>query len=157
MRELPVETVQDYPRPPRLEQVPQRLLVRLGGAVVADTTRGLRVLETHHAPTYYIPREDVAARLTPVAGGSFCEWKGRARYFDVTSGGTSARRAAWSYDAPSPAFADIAGTLAFYAGRMEACFVGDARVIPQPGDFYGGWVTSNLRGRIKGAPGTEGW
>ncbi|SHI43077.1 DUF427 domain-containing protein [Wenxinia saemankumensis] len=157
MSDLPPETVQDYPRPPRLEPVPQRLLVRLGGAVAAETVRGVRVLETHHAPTYYFPPEDVAARLSPAAGASFCEWKGRARYVDVIARDVTARRAGWCYDAPTPAFAGLAGYFAFYAARMEACFVGEERVIPQPGDFYGGWVTSNLRGRIKGARGTEGW
>ena len=157
MTDLALETVQDYPRPPRLERVPHRLRVRLGGACVAETTRGLRVLETHHAPTYYIPPDDVMASLSPVPGGSFCEWKGRARYVDVTAGGTTARRAAWCYDAPTPAFAELAGHFAFYAGRMEACFVGQERVLPQPGDFHGGWVTSNLRGQIKGSRGTEAW
>ena len=157
MTDLPTETAQDYPRPPRLEPVPHRLLVRLGGDTVAETTHGLRVLETHHAPTYYLPPEDVVAKLRPVAGGSFCEWKGRARYMDVIVGDTVARSAAWCYDRPTAGFADLAGYLAFYAAKMEACFVGDERVIPQPGDFYGGWVTANLRGRIKGAPGTEGW
>ncbi|MFN3147963.1 MAG: DUF427 domain-containing protein [Paracoccaceae bacterium] len=90
--ELPRENVQDYPRPPRLEPVPQRLMVVLGGAVIADTARGLRVLETHHAPTNYIPPEDVAAgALRPAGGGSFCEWKGRAAYSDVTAGASRGR------------------------------------------------------------------
>lgn len=157
MPDLPPENVQDYPRPPRLEAVPHRVLVRLGGATVADTTRALRVLETHHAPTYYIPPDDVAARLDPAPGASLCEWKGRARYFHVTAGGVTAPRAAWAYPDPAPAFAGLAGCLAFYAGAMEACHVGAARVIPQPGDFYGGWVTPNLSGRPKGARGTEHW
>ena len=157
MPALPIETVQDYPRPPRLERVPQRLLVRLGGEVAAETTLGLRVLETHHAPTYYFPPEDVAAGLSPAAGGTLCEWKGRARYLDVTAGGTTARRAAWCYDDPTRAFDDLAGYLAFYPALMEACFVGEERVLPQPGDFYGGRVTSKLRGGIEGARGTEGW
>ncbi len=154
---LSVENVQNYPRPPSLEPVTARLLVRLGGVVVAETQDGLRVLETHHAPTYYLPRHDISARLDPASGSSFCEWKGHARYFDVTAGGVTARRAAWSYDNPSPAFRDLAGYVAFYASQMEACFVGDEPVIPQPGDFYGGWVTRNLEGAIKGAPGTRHW
>ena len=157
MTELSPETVQDYPPPPRLEPAPQRLVVRLGETVAAETTRGLRVLETHHAPTYYFPPEDVRARLGPVGRGSFCEWKGQARYFDVIAGDVRADRAAWCYDAPTSGFAALAGYLAFYAGQMDACFVGAARVIPQPGDFYGGWVTPNLRGTVKGARGTEGW
>ena len=157
MTDLPPEDVQHYPRPPAMEPVSQRVRVVLGGAVVADTGRALRVLETHHAPTYYIPPGDVSATLSPAGGGSFCEWKGQARYFDVTAGGVTAEQAAWCYDAPTPGFTDLVGYLAFYAGLMEACFVGDARVGPQDGSFYGGWVTPNLRGRIKGARGTEHW
>lgn len=157
MTELAVETVQDYPRPPAMEPVPQTLRVLLGGGVAAETDRGYRVLETHHAPTYYLPPEDVRAVLTPAPGRSICEWKGVASYWDVTLGGVTARRAAWSYAEPTQDFAPLAGYLAFYAASMEACFVGEHRVIPQPGDFYGGWVTDNLRGRIKGAAGTEHW
>ena len=157
MTALLPENVQSYPRPPVVEAVPQRIVIRLGGAVVADTRAALRVLETHHAPTYYLPRRDVRADLAPVRGGSFCEWKGQARYFDVTAGGVTARGAAWSYDAPSAAFSGIAGHLAFYAGLMESCRVGDATVSAQPGAFYGGWVTPNLEGVPKGARGTEHW
>lgn len=154
---LTPENVQAYPRPPRLELVPQRLRVMLGGLLVADTTRGMRVLETHHAPTYYFPPDDVFADLRPVAGDSFCEWKGAARYFDVTAGGKTAQGAAWSYPSPTSRFAGLAGFLAFYAGKMDEAWVGDTRVTPQPGDFYGGWVTPNLTGRIKGAAGTQHW
>ncbi|NNE51739.1 MAG: DUF427 domain-containing protein [Sulfitobacter sp.] len=157
MTDLPIETVQDYPRPPALEAVPQRLRILLGGEILAETDRALRVLETHHAPTYYLPPEDVRGILTPARGRSFCEWKGVASYWDVTLGKVTARRAAWSYANPTPDFAPITDYLAFYATAMEACFVGEHRVIPQEGDFYGGWVTDNLRGRIKGAPGTEHW
>ena len=157
MGALPIETVQDYPRPPALEPVPQDIRILLGGELVAHTTRAFRVLETHHAPTYYIPREDVRADLTPAQGQSYCEWKGTASYWDVTLGEVTAPRAAWSYASPTERFAPLAGYLAFYAASMEACFVGEARVTPQPGDFYGGWVTDNLRGRIKGAPSTRHW
>jgi uncharacterized protein (DUF427 family) len=154
---LPRENVQDYPRPPLLEPVAARLCVLLGGAVVAETGAGLRVCETHHAPTYYFPPVSVQAVLTPAGGGSFCEWKGRARCYDVTVGGRTARRAAWAYDSPSKRFAALAGYIAFYPGPMDAAFVGDMQVTPQPGDFYGGWVTPNLDGIVKGGPGTEGW
>lgn len=154
---LPTENVQDYPRPPRLEPVPQTLRVLLGDTVVVQTSRALRVLETHHAPTYYFPPNDVDAELAPCSGRSFCEWKGVAAYFDVIAGGLRAERAAWSYASPSHAFSDLAGYLAFYSGRMTSCYVGDCRVMPQPGDFYGGWVTPNLTGQIKGAPGTRHW
>jgi uncharacterized protein (DUF427 family) len=152
------ENVQDYPRPPAVEPVADRLSVVLGGVEVAATTRGYRVLETHHAPTYYFPPEDIApGALRAAAGSSFCEWKGAARYFDVAGGGRTASRAAWAYPAPTPAFAAIAGYVAFYPAPMDGCFVGDVQVRPQPGGFYGGWVTPNLYGIVKGGPGTEGW
>jgi uncharacterized protein (DUF427 family) len=157
MTALPPENVQDYPRPPALEPVPQTVRVLLGGAVVAETSGAYRVLETHHAPTYYLPRECVLAALTPAVGRSVCEWKGVAAYWDVTLGDTTAPRAAWSYGQPTGRFAPIAGFLAFYAHAMDACYVGEERVVPQPGDFYGGWVTGNLQGQIKGAPGTRHW
>jgi uncharacterized protein (DUF427 family) len=157
MNDLPKENVQSYPRPPALEPVPQRIIVRLGGALVADTTRALRVLETHHAPTYYLPLQDIQATLNPAQGSSFCEWKGVARYFDVLAGPAAAPRAAWAYDTPTLPFAAIEGHVAFYAALMDEVWVGDLRVIPQPGSFYGGWVTPNLDGQIKGAPGTQHW
>jgi uncharacterized protein (DUF427 family) len=157
MTELKRENVQDYPRPPALEPVPQRIVIRLGGMLVADSLDALRVLETHHAPAYYVPPRDVHATLRPAAGSSICEWKGVARYFYVIAGERTAPRAAWAYDHPTPAFAPLAGFIAFYAGLMDEAWVGDQRVIPQPGDFYGGWITPNLEGRIKGAPGTRHW
>ena len=156
--ELTLENVQDYPRPPALEPVPQRLRVELGGQVIAETTRGLRVLETHHAPTYYLPLADVAEGvLTPAGGRSFCEWKGVAQYYDVQAGGVTAHRAAWGYASPTRAFAALSDTVAFYVTEMDACWVGDQRAVAQPGSFYGGWVTPNLTGIVKGGPGTEGW
>jgi uncharacterized protein (DUF427 family) len=152
------ENVQHYPRPPALEPVAARLSVVLAGVGIASTERGFRVLETHHAPTYYFPPEDVAeGALRPSAGRTLCEWKGVARYFDVIAGPREELRAAWSYPNPTPAFSPIAGFVAFYPGQMEACFVGDVQVRAQPGDFYGGWVTPNLDGIVKGGPGTEGW
>ncbi len=157
MTDLPREDVQSYPRPPALEPVPQRIIIRLGGALVADTIRALRVLETHHAPTYYLPLQDIHAILRPAQGSSFCEWKGVARYFDVLSRSATAPRAAWAYDHPTARFAELAGHVSFYAAQMDEAWVGDTRVIPQPGNFYGGWVTPNLEGRIKGAPGTRHW
>jgi len=157
MTEMLRENVQSYPRPPALEPVPQRIMIRLDGALVSETDRALRVLETHHAPSYYLPAEGIQATLRPVQGNSFCEWKGVARYFDVIAGAKTAARAAWCYDSPTPGFAALAGYIAFYAGLMDEAWVGDLRVIPQPGDFYGGWVTPNLDGQIKGASGTRHW
>ena len=154
---LPDEDVQSYPRPPRLEPVPQTVEVWLGGVRIVGTDRALRVLETHHAPTYYIPRDSIAADLSPAGGGSVCEWKGVARYWTLSAGGAVAPRAAWEYPRPTSAFAALEDHLAIYAHAMDAVRVGGVAVEPQPGNFYGGWVTPNLRGRIKGAPGTEGW
>ena len=151
------ENVENYPRPPRCEPVAARILVKLGGAVVAETTRALRVLETFHAPTYYLPPQDIAATLRPCPSATICEWKGAASYFDVIAGTASAARAAWRYDAPEPAFAALADYVAFYVSLMDEAWVGDLKAAPQPGGFYGGWVTANLEGRIKGAPGTRHW
>jgi uncharacterized protein (DUF427 family) len=152
------ESVWDYPRPPRLEAVSARLVVVLGGATVADTTRGSRVLETSHPPNYYFPPDDVAdGALVRGDHASFCEWKGRAHYFAVRSGDRVEADAAWAYDQPSDAFAAIAGHVAFYAGRMDACYVDGERVLPQPGGFYGGWITANVVGPFKGGPGSRGW
>ena len=152
------ENVKDYPRPPSLEPVSERLVVVLGGIKIADTTAGYRVLETYHAPTYYLPLADVIQdSLEPNSRRTICEWKGQARYFDVISQERTATAAAWSYDKPVPAFDAIAGFVAFYAEPMDACYVGNELVAPQPGNFYGGWVTSNLVGPIKGATGTMHW
>lgn len=152
------ESVWDYPRPPRIEPVAVRLRVVLGGSVIAETARGVRVLETSHPPTYYFPPDDVAARaLGAPRRAGICEWKGAAVLFDVTGDGRSAPGAAWAYPDPTPAFAGLAGWVAFYAGPMDGCFVGDVRVEPQPGGFYGGWVTPDLSGPFKGGPGSMGW
>ncbi len=157
MTDLPAEDVRTYPRPPALERVAQRIRIRLGGVEIVSTDAALRVLETHHAPTYYIPRSAIAAELAAAPGQSFCEWKGTARYWTIAANGVVAPRCAWEYPEPTASFAALAGHLAIYAHAMDACFVGGVEVTPQPGNFYGGWVTPNLAGRIKGAPGTEGW
>lgn len=152
------ESVWDYPRPPRLERVTKRLRVMVGDIAIADTTRGYRVLETSHPPVYYIPFEDVRADLVrPANGSSFCEWKGHAAYWDVIVGDSIRAAAAWSYPTPTDAFEPIRGALAFYAGRVDQCFVDDEPVTPQPGRFYGGWITSDIVGPFKGEPGTQGW
>lgn len=152
------ESVWDYPRPPRLENVCKRVTVLPGGVTIADTTAAKRVLETSHAPVYYIPPQDIdMACLKLAGGGSICEWKGRAQYFDVEAGGRSASGAAWAYPNPTPAFVLIKDYVAFYAGMMDACFVNGERVQPQPGGFYGGWITSDIVGPFKGEPGTMWW
>lgn len=151
------ESVWDYPRPPRLEPEPREVLVELGGATVARSTRALRCLETSHPPVYYIPPEDVAATLTPARGGSFCEFKGEAVYWDVTAGGRTEHRAAWSYPRPTRAYAALAGFVAVYPSLMDACWVGGERARAQESDFYGGWITDGIEGPFKGPPGTLGW
>ena len=152
------ESVWDYPRPPRLEAVEQQIRVVCGGQVIADSVHAMRVLETSHPPVYYIPPTDVElSRLLPAEGTSFCEWKGLARYFDVLVQDSRIKNAAWAYLTPSKTFATIRGYLAFYPQLMDACFVGDEQVQAQEGGFYGGWITSNIVGPFKGAPGTLGW
>ncbi len=152
------ESVWDYPRPPRLEDSDKRIEVVFGGVTIADTARAKRVLETSHPPVYYVPPEDVRMEhLSLAEGTSFCEWKGAARYYDVSAGGQVARRAAWFYPDPVPAYASLKDHVAFYPSRMDACFVSGERVRAQEGDFYGGWITSGIAGPFKGAPGTWGW
>jgi len=153
-----MESVWAYPRPPRLEPVPHRIRVQLGEETIADTTGAFRVLETSHPPNYYLPPDDIQPGvLVRSDRRSFCEWKGTAHYFDVHAGGRVEADAAWGYDHPSAAFTPIAGYVAFYAGRMDACFVDDEQIEPQPGGFYGGWITSDVAGPFKGGPGTESW
>jgi uncharacterized protein (DUF427 family) len=152
------ERVADYPRPPRLEPSQRRIRIRLGGQAVAETRSAWRVLETFHPPVWYLPPDAFAPGvLRPAPGQSFCEWKGIARYWTLAAAGAVAEAAGWSYPAPSPGFAPIRDHVAVYAGRMEACFVDDEQVTPQPGGFYGGWITHELIGPFKGGPGTAGW
>ena len=152
------ENVRDYPRPPRLEACGDEIRVEWNGKVVARSTRAYRILETYHPPTYYIPMADVdAALLRPSSRASFCEWKGRAAYYDLVDGGAVVADACWTYPAPSAAFGAVKDALCFYPSRVDACYVAGERVEAQPGDFYGGWVTSWITGPIKGAPGTRFW
>ncbi len=161
VREIPEpgqESVWDYPRPPRIEPTDERVVIELGGVVVADSRRAVRVLETSHPPTYYVPREDFASgSLVPAAGSSFCEFKGRAGYLDVVGGDRTARRAAWYYPTPSAGFETLAGMVAVYPGAMDRCTVAGEAVRAQEGGFYGGWITSRVAGPFKGGPGTQGW
>lgn len=148
----------DYPRPPRLERDARRVRVIHGGVVVADARAALRVLETSHPPTFYLPMDDVGpGHLAPAGGRSFCEWKGEAAYFDVVVGDRVAPRAAWHYPTLSAPFAAILAHVAFYPGRVDACEVDGERVRAQDGDFYGGWITDEIVGPFKGGAGTRGW
>lgn len=158
-----IEFVWDYPRPPRLEFTPQRIHILHAGQTIADTMlngeRALRILETSHPPVYYLPRSAVAMEWLGLsrAHQSFCEFKGLATYWSISIPGHRSPDAAWSYESPAPRYAALRGHLAFYATRVDECWVDDERVVPQAGDFYGGWITSNLRGPFKGAPGTRHW
>jgi uncharacterized protein (DUF427 family) len=151
------ESVWDYPRPPRLERVNKRIQVWLGGVLIADTTGAYRVLETSHPPGYYLPPESfIPGSVVAARGSSVCEWKGRAAYHSLRGGDRLSEGAAWSYPAPTPAFAPIAGYLALYAGRVDRVTVDGEAVVPQPGQFYGGWITGDVVGPFKGE-GTMGW
>jgi uncharacterized protein (DUF427 family) len=151
------ESVWDYPRPPRLVADRRWVEVRVGEVVLAQSSQAIRVLETASPPTFYLPRADVRMELLRRATGhSYCEWKGLATYFDAIADGQIIERAAWSYEVPTPEFAAISGYLSFYPGRV-ACTVDSERVRPQPGAFYGGWVTDEIVGPYKGEAGTGGW
>jgi len=152
------ESVWDYPRPPRVDSVARRVRVEFQGIILADTVRSLRVAETSSPPVYYIPQSDIRMEhLEPSPRTSFCEWKGVASYWSVRVGNRFAKDCAWSYRSPDPGFEAIIDHLAFYPRRMDACWVGNDRVTPQPGLYYGGWVTPELTGPFKGAPGSESW
>jgi uncharacterized protein (DUF427 family) len=152
------ESVWDYPRPPRLEPVRQRLIVIFGRKLVADTTQGIRILETSHPPTYYFPPSHVAVEFfTRSSGTSFCEYKGVAEYFTLKVGERTSCRVAWLYPSPTSAFSSIAGYISFYSSRVDGCYVGAEQASAQEGDFYGGWITTTLRGPFKGGAGSAGW
>jgi uncharacterized protein (DUF427 family) len=153
-----MENVWDYPRPPVLVPCERRVRIELGGVRIVDSAGALRVLETSHPPTIYIPLADIAdGALRPAAGGSFCEWKGDAHYYDVLGGDRVEARAAWGYATPAARFAELRDHACFYPSRMDACFLDEERVRSQEGDFYGGWITDELVGPFKGGPGTLGW
>lgn len=152
------ESVWDYPRPPRLEKSSKTIKVVFNGEVIAETTGAYRMLETSHPPVFYLPPEDVKmSHLTDVPHQTFCEFKGAASYYTITVNDKTASNAAWRYANPNPAFQEIKDYIAFYPSRMDACYVDDEQVQAQEGDFYGGWITSDIVGPFKGGPGTWGW
>ena len=154
----PVESVWDFPRPPRLERVEWRIRVVLAGATIVDAPHALRVLETSQAPAYYVSADFVDGdHLRPSDHATFCEWKGAASYADLVVGERVAPRAAWTYRDPAARFAQLRDHWAFYAQAVDQCLVDDELVDPNEGGFYGGWITANLTGPIKGGPGTLGW
>jgi uncharacterized protein (DUF427 family) len=156
------ESVWDYPRPPRVEETSKHVEVIFNGVVIADTRRAKRVLETSHPPCYYLPPEDVRIKefFKPASNRntSYCEWKGTANYYTIEVNGKRAENVAWFYSNPTgPQFSIIKDHIAIYPGRMDECRVDGERVIPQPGQFYGGWITKDIVGPFKGEPGTMGW
>ena len=163
-----VESVWDYPRPPVVDaRGGEEVRVVLAGREVARTDRALRVLETSHPPTYYLPQDAFAPgvlRRALDARTTVCEFKGVADYWDLLVGSTRLARAGWSYDRPRPGFEELRGHVALMpaevdraTGPDDGCFVDAERVTAQEGRFYGGWVTSRVTGPFKGAPGTLLW
>lgn len=152
------ESVWDYPRPPRLEPATRHIEIVFNGVTIADTTRALRVLETSHPPVYYIPPEDIQMQyLLPSTRRTVCEWKGAAGYYHLQVGERRVENAAWTYPNPMKAFAALKNYIAFYPAPMDACRVDGEIARPQPGRFYGGWITADVVGPFKGEPGTETW
>ncbi len=152
------ESVWDYPRPPRVEDSNKHIRVILNGAVIADTHRAKRVLETSHPPVYYLPPEDVKMEyFIPTSRNTFCEFKGTASYYTITVGDKTLPNGAWYYRKPSKGYESLTNYIALYPSQMDACYVDDEQVQPQEGDFYGGWITSDIVGPFKGGAGTYGW
>jgi uncharacterized protein (DUF427 family) len=152
------ESVWDYPRPPRVVACGKSIRVEFDGQVIAQSSQTLRVLETSHPPVFYIPPSDVCQTfLIRSSRGTFCEFKGHAAYFDLISRERRSNSAAWCYDNPSAAFAMLKGFIAFYPSRVDGCWVETEKVRAQAGDFYGGWITSEICGPFKGEIGTSGW
>jgi uncharacterized protein (DUF427 family) len=152
------ESVWDYPRPPRVDPTDKPIRVEFNGEVIAETRRAIRVLETSHPPGIYIPREDVNMDvLFANRHRTFCEFKGQASYWDLKVGEREVRNVGWSYENPAKGYEAIQGYLCFYPGRVDACYVDGEKVQPQEGDFYGGWITSDIVGPFKGGAGTWGW
>jgi uncharacterized protein (DUF427 family) len=152
------ESAWDYPRPPRLEPTTKHIQIIFNGVLIADTRNAKRVLETSHPPSYYIPPEDVLMQYLHLGNSrSLCEWKGAASYYSLIVGEKTIENAAWFYANPTSAFEAIRNHLAFYPHDMDACFVDGERAQPQPGRFYGGWITQDIVGPFKGEPETMGW
>jgi uncharacterized protein (DUF427 family) len=127
--------------------------------VLADTADVVQVLETSHPPTYYLPRSafDPAVLVTGT-GWTLCVWKGVARYVDVVVPGTPRLAGVgWWYPEPDRRYPELADRVALYAGPLDAVTLDGEPVRPQPGGFYGGWVTDDVSGPFKGVPGSDWW
>ncbi|MCB9437044.1 MAG: DUF427 domain-containing protein [Anaerolineales bacterium] len=152
------ESVWDYPRPPRIELSPRRVRVIHQGIVIAESTRTRRILETSHPPTYYIPIDDIQlVYLVKNHHHTFCEYKGTASYWTLKINGQSVMNVGWSYEKPAQGYENLKHHIAFYPSRVDACYIDDEQVMAQQGDFYGGWITSDVVGPFKGGAGTWGW
>ncbi|MAF28877.1 MAG: hypothetical protein CL820_04370 [Croceicoccus sp.] len=152
------ESVWGFPRPAIAEPSPAHIVIEHAGTIVADSRATIRTLETSHPPSYYIPPADIAEGVLRQAdGSSFCEWKGHAVYWDVVIGDNVLPRVGWSYPDPTRAFAKLRDHVAFYAAPFDRCSVDGETVTPQPGGFYGGWITSGYSGPFKGVPGSRFW
>lgn len=158
MANMPPESVWDYPRPPALEPHKGHVRIVHKGIILADSNKALRILETSHPPTYYLPLEDIQKQyLVPGFGRSYCEWKGVAAYYKLVMEGEEIEKVGWYYANPKPRYVGLKDYVCFYASKLDDCLVNDEKVQFQEGDFYGGWITSNLKGPFKGGPGTFGW
>ena len=152
------ESVWDYPRPPRIEPTTKHIRVIFNGITIADTHNAYRVLETSHPPVYYIPPQDVQTQyLKSTPRQTYCEYKGAARYYTITVNNKTIDNAAWYYPNPAPGYEPIKNHIAVYPSLMDVCYIDNEPVTPQPGDFYGGWITRDIVGPFKGDPGTRGW
>ena len=152
------QSVWSFPRPAIAQLCDARVTIEHRGLVIADTRASIRTLETSHPPSYYFPPDAIAPGvLRRASGSSFCEWKGHAQYWDVVVDGVTLAKVGWSDPTPSPAFAMLRDHVAFYAGPFDRCLVNGETVVPQPGGFYGGWITSAVSGPFKGVPGSMGW
>ena len=152
------ESVWDYPRPPRLEDSNQHIQIIFNGMTIVDTKRAKRVLETSSPPVYYIAPEDIKTEyFTPTMHHTYCEWKGQASYYTITVGNRDIKNGAWYYPHPTSGYEALVNYIAIYPSKVDACYLDGEKVQPQDGDFYGGWITKNIVGPFKGAPGTLGW
>jgi uncharacterized protein (DUF427 family) len=152
------ESVWAFPRPAIAERSAAHVVIEHRGVILADTRASVRTLETSHPPSYYIPRGDILeSALRRGSGSSFCEWKGNATYWDVVIDGEVLPSVGWSYLNPTRAFVMLQDHIAFYAAPFDRCSVDGETVVPQPGGFYGGWITSAFAGPFKGVPGSRFW
>ena len=152
------ESVWDYPSPARWGNSNKQIKIICNGIILASSNQAKRVIETSHPPTYYIPSQDIQMQyLVATSKKSWCEWKGKSSYYDISIGEKYIPSAAWSYCEPTLEFSHLKDHYSFYAGLMDHCYIDGELVIPQPGNFYGGWITSDIVGPFKGESGTFGW